>query len=342
MVRNTYEVQNLGDLLREKRKKLGLDIKQVADDTKIRAEYIIALEAGDYSKFPASVYAKGFLKKYAKYLRISPERAAAMYRRENDKGERDVLQSTDFLRQKFKAPTLSLTTNKIITLVIVLLLVGFASYIIYTAATILQNPNLALTAPVKGKAGSNLTYTTAEDEIDLAGEIEIGSNLTLNGTEVNVNNLQQFEISDLELNIGENRFQLVAKSQLGRRSVIDLLVIRNQGSTATPPASAPVNNPPAPGVNSNPPTNSAQPLTTEIRIVDREAYVQVKVDGAPTLAQVLPVGASRSFTAQSNITISAPRFDAVQISINGQDFQLSSAREHEFSSKNGQINARQL
>lgn len=342
MVRNTYEVQNLGDLLREKRKKLQLDIKQVADDTKIRAEYIIALEAGDFAKFPANVYAKGFLKKYAKYLGISPERAAAMYRRENSKAQKDALQSTDFIRQRFKTASFTFNTNNLITAVIILLIVGFAGYIIYTASSILQNPALEITAPVTGQAGNSLTYITDEEILKLEGEVEIGSTLALNGSEVNVNNLQQFELNDLPLNVGENRFQLVAKSQLGRKSVIDLLVIRNESHTAEQPS--------IPNNSSNGNTNgnnavageTTSEMKIEVMIVNRDAYVQVEIDGQPHFAQVMAVNSKKEFTAKSTLSISSPRFDAVQLSVNGQEFLLQSARVHEFKLVNGQVQLSQL
>jgi cytoskeleton protein RodZ len=55
----------LGQLLKERRVVLGMDLEDVERRTKIRKRYLEALESGDWSVLPGEVYARGFVRAYA-------------------------------------------------------------------------------------------------------------------------------------------------------------------------------------------------------------------------------------------------------------------------------------
>jgi cytoskeleton protein RodZ len=58
----------LGTSLREARVRRGLELAQVAAETRIRTRYLQALEEERFELLPGAVYAKGFLHAYADYL----------------------------------------------------------------------------------------------------------------------------------------------------------------------------------------------------------------------------------------------------------------------------------
>ncbi len=60
-------------IFKDVREKAGLDINHVSKALKIRREYLLALESGDYRLMPAQVYVDGYKKIYANYLGISLE-----------------------------------------------------------------------------------------------------------------------------------------------------------------------------------------------------------------------------------------------------------------------------
>jgi hypothetical protein len=62
----------IGETLTNARVRRGLSIEQAAQDTRIAARFIAALEAEDFALLPAPVYVRGFLRSYATYLRIDP------------------------------------------------------------------------------------------------------------------------------------------------------------------------------------------------------------------------------------------------------------------------------
>ena len=62
----------IGVTLRSARIQRGLSIEQVAQDTRISARFIEALEDDAFEELPAPVYVRGFLRSYANYLKVDP------------------------------------------------------------------------------------------------------------------------------------------------------------------------------------------------------------------------------------------------------------------------------
>ena len=65
-------VPDIGLTLHNARTQRRLSIEQVAQDTRISARFLEALEAERFDSLPAPVYVRGFLRSYASYLRLDP------------------------------------------------------------------------------------------------------------------------------------------------------------------------------------------------------------------------------------------------------------------------------
>ena len=77
-------MKTAGDLLKDKRLLLELSLSDVASRTKVKPEYLLALEESDFDKLPSAPVTKGFLKSYARILHLNPDTLVAMYRRDYD------------------------------------------------------------------------------------------------------------------------------------------------------------------------------------------------------------------------------------------------------------------
>ena len=77
----------VGDILRSEREKQGLTIKDVENETSIRALYIEAIENSDQKSLPSEVYVKGFIRNYAEFLRLDADALVRQYREEIHGGE---------------------------------------------------------------------------------------------------------------------------------------------------------------------------------------------------------------------------------------------------------------
>ncbi|MEL7638309.1 MAG: RodZ domain-containing protein [Solidesulfovibrio sp.] len=67
------DLRELGTMLREERERQGLSIEDVSDRIKITRSCLAAIEDGNESVLPHPVYAKGFIKNYAKLLGVDQE-----------------------------------------------------------------------------------------------------------------------------------------------------------------------------------------------------------------------------------------------------------------------------
>jgi transcriptional regulator with XRE-family HTH domain len=67
------KMSKVGEILRKRRELESMSLEDIATQTMIAKKYIIALEEGNFSPFPAQVYAKGFLRNYANFLGFDEE-----------------------------------------------------------------------------------------------------------------------------------------------------------------------------------------------------------------------------------------------------------------------------
>ena len=72
-------MQNVGDRLAEARKRLGIALREASEATKIRTDYLIAMENGSFEFSLPEIYKVGFLKIYARYLKLDADKLAADY-----------------------------------------------------------------------------------------------------------------------------------------------------------------------------------------------------------------------------------------------------------------------
>lgn len=77
----------LGDLLKERRQEHQWTLQEVAQQTRIRQDFLEALEEGRYDRLPADVQVRGFLRTYANVLGLKPQDVLALYRQERGEPE---------------------------------------------------------------------------------------------------------------------------------------------------------------------------------------------------------------------------------------------------------------
>ena len=73
-------MQTIGERLEEARKRKGISIREAAEATKIRSEYLHKLEGNSFDLSLPDIYIRGFLHNYAAYLKLNPEKLLADYK----------------------------------------------------------------------------------------------------------------------------------------------------------------------------------------------------------------------------------------------------------------------
>lgn len=64
---------NPGAQLRSAREKQGISLEEVAQATRIRTQYLEAIEADELNRLPSQAHARGFIRTYARYLGLEAE-----------------------------------------------------------------------------------------------------------------------------------------------------------------------------------------------------------------------------------------------------------------------------
>ncbi len=67
-------MQTIGERLEEARKRKGISIREAAETTKIRGDYLQKFEANSFDIDLPPLYIRGFLRSYALYLDLDPDR----------------------------------------------------------------------------------------------------------------------------------------------------------------------------------------------------------------------------------------------------------------------------
>lgn len=70
-------MSSTGDRLRAERERRQLTISQAAEATNIKADHIRALESNEWDVFSAPVYVRGFVRTYARFLRLDDKTVVA-------------------------------------------------------------------------------------------------------------------------------------------------------------------------------------------------------------------------------------------------------------------------
>src|SRR5664279_5972324 len=67
-------MQTIGEKLEEARKRKGISIREAAETTKIRGDYLQKFEANSFDIDLPPLYIRGFLRSYSRYLDLDPDR----------------------------------------------------------------------------------------------------------------------------------------------------------------------------------------------------------------------------------------------------------------------------
>src|SRR5262245_50614376 len=72
-------MSSFGETLRREREVRGIDLREVAEATKISVRFLQALENGRIDVLPGGIFPRAFVRQYAAYLGLDPEKAVAEF-----------------------------------------------------------------------------------------------------------------------------------------------------------------------------------------------------------------------------------------------------------------------
>lgn len=140
------KTKTIGEILQDERVRHHISIEALAKKTRIRSEYLEALEQNNFDVLPAAPFVKGFIKTYAQVFGFDHAPILALLRRDYRESAKGTLVPREFLKPLLRSkPQLSVVTL-IVTLVVVMFITA-ASYIGFQWYRFQQPPLLDVTAP---------------------------------------------------------------------------------------------------------------------------------------------------------------------------------------------------
>ncbi len=185
------------DLIKQTRLEKGHQVEEISKKLKIPQKYLQAIEDEDVTSFPQEPYCSLIIKDYAQYLGLDGGEILRLFRR-------------DFAVKKNQKPKtrklFSFTPQFTFTVLVIISLVIFSSYLIFEYIKFNRPPQLTVNWP-----SSNISL---ESEINLSGHTDSESTVRVNQDLVIVDIDGNFT-KKLYLQAGFNEITVESKSPVG-------------------------------------------------------------------------------------------------------------------------------
>lgn len=200
-------MKTAGQILKENRIKKEINLNDVTRETKIRKPYLLALEKDDYQSLPSVATTKGFIKNYAQFLGLEPERVVAIFKRDyrRTQEQKGVFPPRVDLNKQFKW-----SPKKTLILVVALFVLAFLTYLVYQYHGLLGRPRLEIYSPVDNQQ-------VIEEQIVIEGKTNPDNSVTINSSLTQLNEQGEFSYR-FRLVSGENKIVIEATNRLGRKT----------------------------------------------------------------------------------------------------------------------------
>ena len=199
-------MKTVGQILQTARNAQKLDLKDVSRITRIRARFLDAVEADDYTQLPSGAVARGFIRNYSEFLELKPESILAIFRR--DFGENEQGQIIPRGMVKPVSEVSFWTPRTTIIAAIALIFTLFGAYLIFQYRVLTGPPSLRLVMPIDRQE-------TTEATVEVVGITSPEATVSVNGQLVALEKGGRFFLR-LPLTPGDNIISIMATSKSGK------------------------------------------------------------------------------------------------------------------------------
>lgn len=207
----------LGEKMRRVRNEKRISLPEIAKNTKIQLEYLEYLESGNYSKLPADVYVRGFLKSFADYLGVNEEYLIKSFVKEKsiqkniEGGNKEKISSDKINLSRFSV------TPKIISIFFIsLFFVILSAYLYKNLNNFVSNPALIILNP----AADSIINDT---KVLVKGKTDVGNDLFINNQPVLVDDSGVFS-ENVVLREGKNVISVKSVNQFNKEIIESISV----------------------------------------------------------------------------------------------------------------------
>ncbi len=212
--------RSLASILRVARHRAGLTLEEAETQTRIRHKYLTALESSQYQLLPADAYNVGFVRGYAEFLKLNPEKIVNLYREERSATRIGADADVKFSPQKVGDWQFLITPKVLGTVVTILLFGGVIAYILGQLNHFKRPPDLTITSiPAE--------FASDKDKVQIAGNTSGGASVLINSEQIVVSPSGQFS-QDVQLTPGVNEIHIQSRGHAGTQTERLVRILFNQ------------------------------------------------------------------------------------------------------------------
>lgn len=211
------QLMNLGDQLKDVRRKKGVSLDKAAKDLKIAFKYLEAIEENDFCGLPSADDFKNILRVYCAYLNLDFSRCFKLA----NKSANNIWVGSKCIEKKYFLMWPNFIRKSIAGAVVVLILIFLAVSI----EKIFSAPPLEIYEPKDG-------LITQDRQIDIIGKSKREVEIIINNRNVLVDGDGNFNTS-VDLQNGLNLIKITAKKRYGRPQEVDLRVLLEEPDEIT-------------------------------------------------------------------------------------------------------------
>lgn len=209
------QTKTIGQILRAEREFHNLTLAELAHRTRIRLEYLQALEADDYTKLPASTFVKGYIRTYGELFSFNYQPLIAMLRRDYRESAQGALVPRDFIKpvlkkKSFWTPLTYLLFGLATVFGVLLLYIGFQWW------QLQQPPDLFLFSPEED--------AQVAAQVVVQGQTEPDAIVTVNNQPVSLQPDGQFQTELSLVREGLNTITVEATDRRGQSRLVQRTV----------------------------------------------------------------------------------------------------------------------
>ncbi len=208
------KTNTLGEKLKKARESIKMTLRQASEKTKIPSNYLKCLEEENYKELPTDVYVAAYLRKYAEALGLDVKKI--LERHEMERGmTANLLKSSNTEKDSLpfiKKTPLVITPKRLSLVFAVIIIALIFGYFWHQLSYLIYSPNIKISQPVSD-------FTTQEKSVEVFGQTNPDTYLTINGREVHLDNKGYFK-SIVGLEFGLNILKIEARDRFGKTNSV--------------------------------------------------------------------------------------------------------------------------
>jgi cytoskeletal protein RodZ len=208
-------MKTVGQILQKNRIDKGISLEQVASQTKIRQDILLALENDDFQKISSLASIKGLLKSYADFLNLSSEQILAVFRRDFGRREKKKVIPVGLLKP-ISQRSFDWSPKKTLIASIIFFFLVLVVWLVSQYLSLVRPPFLKVDYPPEGAQ-------VQEELIEISGQADKDALVTINMETVLLSSQGDFH-QQISLFPGENNLVIEAVSKNGQKNKIERIV----------------------------------------------------------------------------------------------------------------------